>query len=513
MGKILKVIQKLKMIDGHHSIAMNTEKIFGIYLVIIAFITLTNYTAIAQDRIAEIHNLVTYTQENGMFNGNILIAEDGQINYHKSLGIVDFANGSPLTKNKAFCLGSITKQFTAMGIMILQHEGKLRYSDKLEQYFPEFPKYLHQISIKNLMQHTSGLKRTHFENHDQLKNQEVYENLIQSASDKLLFEPGTDLSYSNTGFIILAMLVEKISGVTYEQFLTNNIFKPLGMTHSFVFTEDDRGRKDIAVGYDGFGNKADYTVLTYGSAGIYSTTEDLFRWYQSQTTDQIIPFQSKNKAFEPALSNSGKLLDHIIRDDTWSYGFGQFIYRGHLKGAIGHAGAFGGFFNIMIKDLINNRDVIVLTNNGRLLDIFAFGAAIQNILREQPYELPKISIDLAIREKAYENIDEGIEYYHKLKRESPDKYKFNNQWELNRLGYALMGDNRANDAIKIFKLLISEFPDKVNPYDSLGEAYFKDKQYKLSLKSYQKALNMNPNYDDAPHAKRMIEKIINIVGK
>lgn len=492
---------------------MDTEKTFRIYLLVIAFIALTNYTGIAQDRIAEIDNLVTYTQENDMFNGSILVAEDGQILYHKSLGIADFENNSPLTENTLFCLGSITKQFTAMGIMKLQQEGKLNYSDKLWQYFPEFPKYLHQISIKNLMQHTSGLKRTHFEGHDQLKNQEVYDNLMQLGSDKLLFEPGTDLSYSNTGFIILAILIEKVSGNTYKQFLTDNIFTPLGMTHSFVFTEDDRGRKDIAVGYDGFGNKADYTVLTYGSAGIYSTTEDLYRWNQAQTTNKIIPFQSKNKAFEPAISNSGELLDFKIRDNTWSYGFGQSIYRGHLNGVIGHAGAYGGFYNIMIKDLINNRDIIVLTNNGRLLDIFAFGTAIQNILREQPYELPKISIDLAIRKKSYDNIDNGIEYYYRLKKESPDKYKFNNQWELNRLGYAFMADNRMNDAIKIFKLLISEFPESVNPHDSLGEAYFNNEQYELSLKSYQKALNMDPNYDDAPHAKRMIDKIKNIVRK
>ena len=363
------------------------------------------------------------------------------------------------------------------------------------------------------MQHTSGLKRTHFEDHDKLDNTEVYENVIQSGSDKLLFESGSDLRYSNTTFIILAMLIEKISGTTYEQFLTDKVFKPLGMTNTFVFTEDDRGRNDIAIGYDGFGNKADYIVLTYGSAGIYSTTEDLFRWSQPLLTDLIIPFQNKNKAFQSAISNSGELLDLKIRDHTWGYGFGHFIYRGRLNGVIGHAGAYGGFYNMFTKDLVNNRDVILLTNNGRLLDIYAFGEAIQNILREQPYELPKIPIDLAIREKTYENAEAGIAYYNQLKLAHPDEYTFNNQWQLNRLGYSLMYDNRFDDAIKIFKLLISEFPDEVNPQDSLGEAYFNNKEYELSLKQYQKALKMDPYYDDATNAKRMIEKIKDIIGE
>lgn len=492
---------------------MQTKNRLLINLLVLFFFGLVTFKVSAQTRIAKIDSLVGHCQANNLFNGNILVAENGEILYHKSLGSADFENNLPLTYNTAFCVGSITKQFTAMGIMILQAEGKLSYVDKLGQLFPEFPIYLHQISIKNLMQHTSGLKRTHFEDHNRLKNQEVYDNLMQSGADSLLFETGSDLSYSNTGFIILAMLIEKLSGVSYEQFLTDNIFIPLGMTHSFVFSEDDRGRKDIAIGYDGFGKKADYGVLTYGSAGIYSTTEDLFRWNQFQTTDRIIPFQAKNEAFEPAVSNSGELLDFSIRENTWSYGFGQHIYRDKLNGVVGHAGAYGGFYNIVIKDLINNRDIVVLTNNGRLLDIFSFGVAIQNILRELPFELPKIPIDMAIREKSYDNVKNGIEYYRQLKKDHPDKYTFNNQWQLNRLGYSFMADNRLDDAIKIFKLLISEFPEEVNPYDSLGEAYFNNEQYELSLKYYEKALKIDPNYDDAAHAQRIIEEIRNIKGK
>lgn len=460
----------------------------------------------AQNRIDEIDKLVGYCQENGMFNGNILIAENGEIIYHKSIGTTDFENSKPLNINTSFCLGSISKQFTAMGIMVLEEMDKLNYSDTLGEIFPELPEYLHKITIKNLLQHTSGLKRTHYQNHDGLMNDEIFQILMKTEGDKLMFEPGTDLSYSNTAYILLAIIIEKVSGKTYEEFLQEYVWQPLGMTHTFVMSQDDYGRQDIAIGYDGFGNKDDFNVLTYGTNGVYSTTEDLFRWSQSMSTNKIIPLASKEVSYQPATSTSGEILDLSMRDNIFSYGFGQYIYRDSLEGIIGHSGAFGGFYNILMKDLESNRDVVVLTNNGRLLPIFEFGNAIQNILRGESYEMPKVSIDLAIRRKYYNNIDEGIKYYHKLKKESPNKYKFDDEWELNRLGYALLADERINDAIKIFKLLISEFPNSVNPHDSLGEAYFNSKQYDLAIKSYQKALAINENYDDAPHAKEMIKK-------
>jgi len=476
-------------------------------------ITISVIQLSAQNRMDEIDKLIVYCQENGMFNGNILVAENGEIIYHKSIGTADFENSTLLEPNTSFCLGSISKQFTAMGIMVLENMGELEYSSTLGSIFSELPKYLHQISIKHLLQHTSGLKRTHYQNDDGLMNEDIFQILMKTEGDKLMFESGTEFSYSNTAYILLAMIIEKVSGKTYEEFLQENVWQPLGMTHTFVMSKDDQGRKDIAIGYDGFGKKADFNVLTYGTNGVYSTTEDLFRWSQSMSTSKIIPFDAKKESYQAARSPSGELFDFSIRDNTWGYGFGQFIYRNSLEGIIGHSGAFGGFYNILRRDLENNRDVIVLTNNGRLLSVFKFGNAVQNILQRKSYTMPKVSIDLAIRNKYYDNIDKGIEYYHKLKEESLNKYKFENEWELNRLGYALLADKRSVDAIKIFKLLISEFPNAVNPHDSLGEAYFNNGQYELAINSYQMALSINEYYDDAPHAKRMIEKIKNIVGR
>ena len=180
-------------------------------------------------------------------------------------------------------------------------------------------------------------------------------------------------------------------------------------------------------------------------------------------------------------------------------------YKDELKGRIGHSGAFGGFLNLMTKDLINDREVILLNNNGRLLPIHEFGNAVHHILREEPYIMPKVSIHFELRKTHYNDIEGAIVHYQDLKGKHPSKYKFNNEWELNALGYALMADKRIDDAIKIFKLLISEFPDRPNPRDSLGEAYYLNGQYELSIQSYEKALEIDESYN-VDWIREMLEK-------
>lgn len=474
-------------------------------LICLSFITIQCYAQ--KEEIAKIDSIVSYYIENGMFNGTLLIAKKNEIIYHKSFGYSDVESGKELNTNTPFCLASITKQFTATAIMILENQNKLKFTNTIGQIFPELPEYLHQIKIVNLLQHTSGLKRSHYKHHEKLNNEEVYGNLMRTASDTLLFEPNTDLNYSNTSYILLALIIEKISGQSYQDFLEEKIFAPLGMTNTFVFSNHDKGRNDIAIAYDGFGNKDDYNVLTYGSAGIYSTPEDLFRWTQSFTTDQILPYDIKKRAYEQVVSKSGKVLDSKIRENTWGYGFGLRIFRDSLAKVVGHSGAFGGFYNVMAKDMKYDNDVIILSNNGRLLDINNFGKLFLNILRRQEYEMPLLSIDKAIRQMCIEDIDKGISYYHQLKSNFIDKYKFNNEQELNRLGYALLKMDDIEGAIKIFKLLISEFPDSPNPYDSLGEAYYQKEDYEQALANYRKAIEFGGTYGNAKYMINKIEKL------
>lgn len=456
----------------------------------------------ANSKVDKIDELVTYCEENGLFNGTVLVAEQGKIIYSKLIGKADIDNDIPLTASTPFALASITKQFTAMGIMILAEKGKLNYSDTLGKLLPELPEYCHPVTIKNLLQHTSGLKRDYPGN----TNEEAFQKLLEEKEGKLSYKPGTKMRYCNTGYLLLAHIIEKISKKSYEDFMIEHIFGPLKMTNTFVFNDSLDCNRERAIGYDGLGKKSDYNTFTYGSTGIYSTAEDLFKWCQTFTTDQIIPFELKKEAYKPAISNSGKLLDNYSGENKRSFGFGLFTYTNKLDGIVGHGGVFYGFRNVMFKDLKNNREVIVLTNNGEHFPFFGFGNAINYILRNEPYQYPKIPIDLEIRMKHYKDIDNAIIQYAHLKKNNFDKYQFNEEEHLNRLGYALIADKRIDDAIKIFKLFVSEFPESANAHDSLGEAYYENKQYSLSLQNYEKALNINPDFFNAEGAKEMVNK-------
>lgn len=465
------------------------------HLIVILIVCFFTSLLTAQDKITEIEKLVSYCQENGMFNGNILVAEKGEIIYHESIGIADFDNNIPLELNSSFCVGSIAKQFTAFSIMLLKDMGKLNYLDKVGEIFPELPKHMHSITLKNLMQHTSGLKVRHYGEEDGLTNEDIYQNFLKSKGDTLLFEPGTDFSYSNSGYMLLAMIVERVSGQSFESFLKEKVWNPLGMTNTYVMSEEDYGRHNKAVGFDGFGNKSDFNVLTYGSNGIYSTTEDLFRWAQSFNTDLVMDFKSKSEAWKPAISKKGELLKDNYLNHEWNYGFGYFIYFDSLKGIVGHSGLYGGFLSFMMHDFKNDRDIVVLTNNSTLLSVHDLHMSLQGILNGKPYSYPPISINWELRKKYYNDIEKGIQHYKFLKEKYPNKYKFKNEWELNTLGYALIADKRYGDAVKILKLLVQEFPNLPNPNDSLGEAYYLNGQYKLSIESYEKALAIDNTYN------------------
>jgi len=442
----------------------------------------------SQTKVHKVDSLFSYCYENGIFNGNVLIAEKGKIIYNKSFGYADFESKTELEKNTTFSLASITKPFTSMGIMILEEQQKLSYSDNLKKYFPNLPIFLHDITIKHLLRHTSGLARGHFKSNDRLKNEALLDKLMDT--DSLAYQTGTNLKYSNSAYVLLAMIIEKASEQPFKQFMKKEIFEPLGMTNTFVFNIEQQN-KNVAIGYNGFGDKSIYDLITYGSAGIYSTTEDLFRWSQALSTDKILTKETIKAALSPASSSKGQVLELQMGGVKMNYGMGFFIFKDKWDGIVGHSGAFGGFYNIIMKDTNYDRELIILSNNGRLFSIFDLSFTVQAILYDRPFQLPQISVDLAIRERCFDNIDEGITLYHSLKKEAPQKYNFENESGLNQLGYALIKENKIKSAIKIFELFASEFPESFRPYHGLGKAYYIDNRYKLSLKNYQKSFDIN----------------------
>jgi CubicO group peptidase (beta-lactamase class C family) len=457
-------------------------------ILLIAFLAgIAVQTCLAQSHAVQIDSLMHRLSGRGQFNGSILVSENGRVIYENGFGKADVKNNIPFTPAAPCYLASLTKQFTAMAVMMLAEQGKLSYSDTLSKYFPEFPPYAQKITIRHLLNHTSGIPdyvRLGLE-HPGLTNKEVLDALVKQ--DSLDFLPGEQFEYSNSGYVLLAMIIEKASGKPYHVFLKQNIFGPLEMSSTTVYDESKPSIEGRARGYSRFGDDDDYTLLTHGEGGIYSTVEDLSKWDQTLYTEKLVKKSTLDEAFTPAKLNDGS---------TAGYGFGWGIGKYKDEPTTSHAGRFGGFNTYIKRFLISHNAIIFLTNKG-FKNMGAIGNTIINILNNEPYTLPKLSIaELMYRTWSTAGIDSSLQLYKSFKRNNDTSYDWS-EGELNELGYELLGMNKIKDAIEILKLNAEVYPDSWNVYDGLGEAYMKNGDTELAIKNYRESLRLNPDNSNA----------------
>lgn len=330
--------------------------------------------------VAKIDELMQYSYENGMFNGVVLVSQDGKAIYKNALGYADKDNNRKLNKASVFYLASVSKQFTTMAIMILKEQKKLSYNDKLSQYFPEFPEYANNVTINQLMTHTSGIP-DHYRlgaYKKGLTNKDVIELLVKQK--QLDFQPGEEFSYSNGGYVLLSLIVEKVSGMPFHKFMETNIFKPLGMNNTLVYDESTPTINNRAVGYNQAGELDDYEILTTGAGGMYSTVDDLHLWDQALYTEKLVSKSTLEEAFTPAMLNNGA---------STNYGFGWGISEKDGKKIVEHSGGLSGYRTFIKRNLDNNSSYILLTNHGDAFNDYGIQNALDNILEGKPYTLPK----------------------------------------------------------------------------------------------------------------------------
>ncbi len=431
----------------------------------------------------EINALVNKMHENGQFNGTILVAEKGKILFKGAFGYGDYEAKRKLVVESPCYLASVSKQFTAMGIMILKEKGKLSYEDPLTKYFPEFPDYAKNVTIRQMLHHTSGVA-----NHYSLgiykpglTNADVFQTLIKQ--ENLDFTPGEKFSYSNGGYVLLAMIIEKVSGQSMPVFMQQNVFDPLKMNNTLVFDKSTPEIKNRAIGYTPAWTLEDYEIYTTGAGGMYSTVEDLFKWDQALYTNKLVSKKTLEEAFTSGKTNNG---------EETGYGFGWGINENPEGGKIVmHTGGLNGFRTIIGRDLQHERTVIALTNNGSTY-LGGLVEAVQNILYGKEYEIPKISIGQKIHSLIGKiGVEKAFEKYEYLKENKADEYEFN-EAELNTIGYYFMGEKDYETAIAIFKQNVKSYPNGYNAYDSLGEAYME-----ASIANYKKSLELNRSNDNA----------------
>ncbi len=294
------------------------------------------------------------------FHGAVLVAKNKKIVYQNQIGTADFKKKTLLNKESVFQLASVSKQFTAAAIMLLQQRNQLKLTDTVNTYFPNFP--YKAVTIKTLLNHTGGLPKYFWiaEHKWQQKkapsNNEMME-LLTTSNVQRFFKPGRNFDYSNTGYFVLASIVEKISGTSFSSFLKQNIFEPLQMKNSYVYSfENDSIRDNQLDGYRlhrGWRHvKIPSTVndAIVGDKNVYTTAEDLFKWTQGLHSGNLLTKKSLALMFTKGETIYGRKVP---------YGFG-FRIDNKDKNSIYHYGKWNGFSTGLTTYLEDDLVVIVL---------------------------------------------------------------------------------------------------------------------------------------------------------
>ena len=324
------------------------------------------------------------------FNGpdrpgaSVMVIREGKVLFMKAYGMADLEERVPATTATNYRLASVTKQFTAMSVLMLKERKKLSLENTLPVFFPVFPAYGKRITVRHMLQHTSGLIAYEDVMPETTTVQVLDRDVLamMKTQDSTYFPPGTQFRYSNTAYALLSQIVERVSGMPFARFLKENIFEPLGMDAPLAYETGISTVMHRAYGYSkrdstktpGF-DRADQssTSAVLGDGGIYSSVEDLFKWDQALYTDELVSRETLNEAFTPNVLPDGK---------NSGYGFGWYIdeYRGLRR--IHHEGSTVGFRTEILRFPRLRVSVIILVNRAeanpealalRIADIVLFG--------------------------------------------------------------------------------------------------------------------------------------------
>lgn len=427
----------------------------------------------------------------------VVVARGGRVVVEKGYGFSDLENGVPASPRTVYEIGSVTKQFTAAGIMRLVEAGRLGLDDDVAPYFPHFPFGGHRVTVRQLLTHTSGVH-----NYVDLPDRDGFLRLPLS-NDSLLglvasapfdFEPGTQWRYSNTGYLMLGMIIEHVTGLSYGQYLQQTFLTPLGMRETrscdnrVLIPHRARGYQHdsgVLIGAQTF----DMTHLS-PAGGLCSTAHDVLTWSQALYGDRVVsPASYRLMATETPLPGGQRTY----------YGFGLNVYSmgGHRE--IFHDGGMPGFRSRVITVPDDSLVVIVLANT--MSQTSYPTVTLENAIDRFALGLPDVQriVSLAARASGGDSV---VRVYRGLRQRYP-AVDFEPD-QLNSTGYVLMRAGKVADAITVFRLNVEMFPEDWNAYDSLGEGYMVHGDTALAVTNYQHSLALNP---DNTNGQQMLAKL------
>jgi len=450
-----------------------------------------------QAKVDKLDKLISAYAEYGKFNGSVLVAEKGKVIYKKGFGLADMEWNIPNRPDTKHRLGSITKQFTSMLIMQLVEQGKLKLDVPISTYLPEYPKKNGDvITIHHLLTHSSGIPNmTSFPGFLKNISRNSYSpaQLVNLFADSTLqFKPGERFAYSNSGYLLLGYIIEKVTSKPYEQVLQEKIFTPLNMNNTGY---DHYGTllKNRANGYEKNGrsyvnaNFIDMSV-PYAAGALYSTVEDLSLWNQALYGNQLLRKENMDLLFTKHISSGGGHYGY-----GWDIGEMPLGNTAERIETLGHGGGINGF-NTQLTRIPSDKSFIVLLNNTGGAPLNEMTNAIAAILYDKSYDLPKRSVAYSLADRIEkEGIPAALEYYNGIK-DSIGYYL--NENEMNGIGYQLLQSGKVKEAAAIFKLNTQAFPKSANVFDSYGEALMALGNKAEAMENYKKSVKLNPGNEN-----------------
>lgn len=411
----------------------------------------------------------------GIFNGNVLVVQKGRTLYQQSLGYTNGDKTKPLNKDLLFDIGSISKEFNGVGILLLKEQGKLKLESPLSKYLNQLPKWADSIPVATLLNYTSGLPITGATNDAQL-----LEELKQLKY--LAFKPGSAYAYSYSNVYLQRRLIEKASGMDYNAFVEKYLLKPLKMEHTLMDLNTTDPRMAIA-----FDSNFKNTPYAQGMSGWPRLTiGDLYKWIKGLDSYQLV-----SKA-------SLEILAKSFGDNESSLGHADFK-EGELSWHQHHGSNYN--YEALITHDVLQDITIILTTNSQQFKVNQITNAIFSILKGAPYSVPKRSLYLDLREKALANFNEGLAFYRQVKSEQQDRYDLSFEiGDMINTGRYLMRRKRFDDALALFQLgtlLPIKDSDFSFAYQLMAECYVNKGYKQLAIIYYQKAIEKDKTNENA----------------
>jgi len=445
-----------------------------VYLMLIS-VSLSAQTSL---QLKYIDSLMRTASSRGVFNGTLLVAKQGRIIYHKALGYANAGKTQILTTEMLFDIGSISKEFNGVSIMLLKEQGKIKLDDPVSKYIKNLPDWAAKVQLKHLITYSSGLPNF------KAQSDETDNELLDSLKDlkKLKFEPGSAYIYAHANVYLQKRIIEKVSGLSYADFVNKYIFRPCGMKQSVM--DADLNRPDLAKAFDNDFNATPYIQLTTGaprltSADLYKFIIQLeaFKIISKESFDQLsVNFPGGESSLGTTSFKDGKLQWHRHQGSNSNYE--ALIYTDHVQGI-----------------------VTIMETNNQNFKLDAIKGALFAILQDQPFNIPKKSVYLDIREKILKDIEQGLVFYHHIKAKGQDQYDFGFEaGDLISTGKYLQRRNRFDDAIRLYALaapLCARNADLSYAYELTAACYLKKGDNVQAKTWYEKALVTDGNNKNA----------------